>query len=288
MAQTEPNKTEHVPPVGASVPPGVPDVTEGTEAAAAAPDARRPLFTAVRWGAVLAGVAVGLAIQLMLTLLGIATGLSSTRMSANALHGSAPLVWAGFSMLVSAFVSGYVAARMSGLRRKLDGVLHGAVTWAVTTLLFAALATSIGGVMVGSVFSSMNQVAEAQAQAAQGEGPLFALLRDQFGQVDVITLRQMEYHLQRGERRAAADLLMERMGIDRMSATAIVDQALILTGSPDAASPATGKPSTSQLQGAGMVPWVVFGAVALGLVLGIGGGRLGVAGAQRANWSART
>src|SRR5690606_5139321 len=137
-------------------------------------------FTGIRWGAVLAGVAVGLSIQLMLTLLGIATGLSSPSVSEDALPGSAPLLWAALSMLVSAFVSGYVAARMSGLKRKADGILHGAVSWAVTTLLFAALATTIGGIMVGTVFSSVNQVAAAQAQAAREEGPLFALLRDQF------------------------------------------------------------------------------------------------------------
>src|SRR3569833_1036912 len=36
---------------------------------------RRPLFPAVRWGAVFAGVAVGIAVKLVLTLLGFVCGL---------------------------------------------------------------------------------------------------------------------------------------------------------------------------------------------------------------------
>ena len=31
-------------------------------------------------------------------------------------------------MLIAAFVGGYVAARSAGLRRRMDGILHGAVS----------------------------------------------------------------------------------------------------------------------------------------------------------------
>ncbi|HEX7633684.1 MAG TPA: hypothetical protein VF427_00210, partial [Noviherbaspirillum sp.] len=82
------------------------------------PVTRRQLWPAIRWGAVIAGVAVGLSVQLVLTLLGIATGLSTVNLSQGETVGTGPLLWAGFSMLVSAFVGGYVAARMSGLKRK--------------------------------------------------------------------------------------------------------------------------------------------------------------------------
>jgi len=74
---------------------------------------RRPLFPAIRWGAVLAGVFVGVSVQLVMTLLGIATGLASANLAAGEAMGIGPLLWAGLSMLVAAFVGGYVAARMS-------------------------------------------------------------------------------------------------------------------------------------------------------------------------------
>nr|NDG08961.1 hypothetical protein [Oxalobacteraceae bacterium] len=41
---------------------------------------KRPLLSSIRWSAVIAGVAVGISVQLLLTLLGIASGLSMTGM----------------------------------------------------------------------------------------------------------------------------------------------------------------------------------------------------------------
>jgi hypothetical protein len=243
------------------------------------------VFTAVRWGAVLAGVAVGLSVQLALTLLGVATGLSTLSVSAGESPGVGPLVWAGVSMLISAFVGGYVAARMSGLKRKADGVLHGAVSWAVTTILFAVLATSVGGALVGGLFNNMAQLAQVQAQAAEGQGPLATFMREHFGRIDVITLAQLQQYLQNGERDEAVQLLASISDMEPQRAEAVVDQALILVGSPEAASPQSRQATQAAMQGAGMAAWVVFGAVALGLLLGIGGGRLGVAGARRVDWS---
>lgn len=281
MDWNSPNQRRPAPPRAESVP-------VVTVASPPAEVGRRPMFSAVRWGAVLAGVAVGLSIQLLLTLLGIASGISTASVTEDdsVTAGTGPLLWAGVSMVVSAFVGGYVAARMSGLKRRIDGVLHGAVSWAVTTLLFAALATTIGGAMVGSVFTSMNQVAQAQEQVAEGQGPLAAFLREQFGLVDVITRAQLEQFLQNGERQAAVNLLTARTGMDERRASAVVDQALILAGAPQAASPQTRQQARAMLRGAGVAAWVVFGAVALGLLLGIGGGTLGVAASRRTNWSA--
>src|SRR6478609_2845631 len=87
---------------------------------------RRPLFTAIRWGAVLAGVVVGISVQLALTLFGIASGLSP---DGSPMTNATALLWAAFAMLVAALVAGYIAARMSGLKRRADGLLHGAVSW---------------------------------------------------------------------------------------------------------------------------------------------------------------
>jgi len=249
---------------------------------------RKPVFTAVRWGAVLAGVVVGLSVQLALTLFGVASGLSTISVGEGESVGVLPLLWAGIGMLVSAFVGGYVSARMSGLKRTADGVLHGAVSWAVTTILFAVLATSIGGALVGGVFANMNQLAEVHEQAAEGEGPLADFMRNQFGGLAPATLAQLRGHLQRGEREQAVQLLTFAGAMDAARAEEIVDQALIVSGSPEKAAPAapaTRAPTPQALKGAGMAAWIVFGAVALGLVLGMGGGRLGVAGARRVNWA---
>ncbi|NEX60367.1 hypothetical protein [Noviherbaspirillum galbum] len=246
---------------------------------------RRPLFPAVRWGAVLAGVAVGVSVQLALSLLGIATGLSTTDLAEGEPMGVGALLWAGFSMLVAAFVGGYVAARMSGLKRKADGVLHGAVSWAVTTILFAALATSVGGSLVSGVFGNMGQLAR---HTAAGDSPVAALLRTQGVRIDPDALRQLQDYLQAGQREQATQLVASMTGVDAAKAASLVDQALILSGSTSAASP-QGRAATEQaMRAAGTTAWIIFGAVALALAIGISGGALGVAGSRRVSWAGNT
>ena len=255
---------------------------------------RRPLFPAIRWGAVLAGVVVGFSVQLVLTLLGIATGLTATNLSEGETMGMGPLLWAGFSMLVAAFVGGYVAARMSGLKRRADGVLHGAVSWAVTTILFTALATSVGGALVGGVFTNMSQLARGAASANTAstsggtDSPLAALMRSQGGRMDADALRQLQDYLANGQRDQAVMLVSSTLGIDEGKASSLVDQAMILSGSPNAASPQGRAAADNALHNAGAAAWVVFGAVALALLIGIGGGALGAAGSRRVNWAAGT
>lgn len=247
--------------------------------------ARRPALPAIRWGAVLAGVIVGVSVQLALTLLGIATGLSTTQVTEGQGLATGALIWAGVSMLISAFVGGYVAARMSGLRRKADGVLHGAVSWAVTTILFAVLATTIGGTLVSGVFGNMSRIAGAAATTG-GESPVAALMRAQGVKADAEGLRQLQQYLQAGQRDQAVQLVKSRMGVEQTRAETIVDQALILSGSPERASQQGRATTQGAMQTAGTGAWIVFLTVALALVIGIGGGALGAAGSRRVSWSA--
>jgi hypothetical protein len=244
---------------------------------------RRPLFPAIRWGAVLAGVAVGVSVQLALTLLGIATGLSTTDVTQGETVGMGPLLWAGFSMLVAAFVGGYVAARMSGLKRKADGILHGAVSWAVTTILFAALATSIGGTLLSGVFNNMSQLARSANASADGS-PVASVIRSQLGNVDAAALKQVQQAIRNGQRDQAIQQLTAA-GVDPAKAATIVDQAMIVSGKPEAASPQSRQAAETAVKSAGAAAWVIFLAVALALAIGIAGGALGAAGSRRVSWS---
>ncbi|HJV73455.1 MAG TPA: hypothetical protein VJ654_04485 [Noviherbaspirillum sp.] len=246
---------------------------------------RRPAFPAIRWGAILAGVAVGVSVQLALTLLGIATGLSTTQVTQGEVLGTGPLIWAGVSMLISAFVGGYVAARMSGLKRRADGVLHGAVSWAVTTILFSVLATTVGGTLVSGVFNNMTRLASAGV-AGGGASPIAALMRSQGVNADAEGMKQLQQYVESGQRDQAVQLVTSRMGVEQTRAEAIVDQALILSGSPQSASPQSRAATENAVQTAGTGAWAVFLTVALALAIGIAGGALGAAGSRRISWSA--
>lgn len=243
-------------------------VREGAAARAAQFElSRRPLFPAIRWGAILAGVVVGISVQLAFTLLGIASGLSVDESAEEGLGVLQPLLWAGLSMLVASFVSGYIAARMSGLKRKADGVLHGAVAWAVTTILFAVFATAGGGGLMGSVLASL-QPQESEMGHALTTDPDIAL--------DPESLRRFENAISIGDRETAIVLLIMATGMDRLRAEGIVDHALNLAGS---------NAPRSSSSGIDVAAWIVFGAVALALVCGMWGGARGAAGARRSSWS---
>jgi uncharacterized protein YneF (UPF0154 family) len=265
-----------------------PDPAGITASSNAAAGSRRPLLSAIRWGAVLAGVTVGISVQLVLTLLGIASGLSGSGPGQGQLVASAAVVWAGISMLVAAFVGGYVSARMSGLKRKADGVLHGTVSWAVTTLLFATLAGSAAGSMVSGLFGGVNpaSINPAPAAAQLTRGDLSALLRRRIGgTVTEDTMKTLVKAIREGRRDDAIQIMVDVIGIDEARAASLTDQSLVASGSPQRAS-AQGRAVADRAAGAaGMTAWAVFLAVALSLLLGITGGAFGAMGSRRTTWS---
>ena len=245
---------------------------------------RRPLFPVIRWGAVLAGVAVGVSVQLVLTLLGIASGLSLSSISSVEGPATGALVWAGLSMLIAALIGTYVAGRMSGLKRKTDGVLHGVVTWAVTTLLFVFLATSAGGSLLSGLFSSLNP----GTAVAQGSSITNMINRQMGTNMSAESLRTLQEHISAGHRDQAIDYMSSEIGLQRDRAAAIVDQALILSGSPEQASPAGREVANRAIQSAGTAAWIAFGAVTLAFALSLLGGTLGAMGARRITWTETT
>lgn len=105
----------------------------------------------VRWGAVFAGLAVAVALHLMLTMLGTAfAGSMSGLTGAPGVADSAVMnLLQVASVLVAAFFGGFVAARSSGLARAGDGALHGLVCWGVLTLLFTLVSTDAATMLTG-------------------------------------------------------------------------------------------------------------------------------------------
>ena len=246
---------------------------------------RRPLFPSIRWSAVLAGVTVGFSAQLVLTLLGIASGLSMTSVQQAEAPGIGALVWAGIAMLISAFTGAYVTGRLSGLRRKIDGILHGAVSWSVTTLLFVVLATSAGGSLLTGLFSGIGQGATVLTQSGASTRALTELLNRQLDtHVSADTMRTLQQYIASGRRDQAINYLNSVMGVQRDRAASIVDQALILSGSPEQASPQGRAAADRAIKGASAAAWLVFGAVSLSLLLSLTGGALGALSAHRMPW----
>ena len=109
----------------------------------------------VSWGAILAGAFIALVIQLALGLLGLAIGLGAIdpATEANPLSGigTGAGIWLAISTLIALFTGGFVAARMAGLPRRPDGILHGLVAWSLVTFFsFYLMTTAVGRVISGA------------------------------------------------------------------------------------------------------------------------------------------
>lgn len=115
----------------------------------------------ISWGALFAGVAVAFAVQLWLSILGIAIGASTFNPATGGASGTAIGIGAGIWFVVSAslalFAGGWVAGRLSNSYRPFETGLHGFITWALSNaLLFLFLTTAIGG-LFGTVTNAFGQ-----------------------------------------------------------------------------------------------------------------------------------
>ena len=144
-------------------------------------------FHRVSWGAVFAGVAVTLVVQILLNLLGagIGAGVVNPASSDNPSATAASITtgaWLIGSGIISAFVGGYVASRLSGRPIRSTGGLHGIITWATTTLVVVyLLTTSIGG-LIGGAFSGLGSIVQGSgatvATVATAAAPSIAKVTD--------------------------------------------------------------------------------------------------------------
>jgi hypothetical protein len=138
--------------------------------------------TAVSWGAIFAGAAAAAALSLILLILGTGLGLSAISpwaqegASAKAL-GVGTAVWVIFIHLAASALGGYMAGRLRTKWAALhtDEVAfrdsaHGFLSWAVATLLTAALLTSTVSSIVSGGVQAGAQVAGSAASAAASAG----------------------------------------------------------------------------------------------------------------------
>jgi hypothetical protein len=113
------------------------------------------LMRRVSWGAIFAGFFVTLVIQIMLTLLGTAIGLTSIDPLRESQPGQGLAIGAGIwllaSGLVSIWIGACVAGRLAGGPLRSDGLVHGIVTWSLSTCAtLLLLATAVGALIGGT------------------------------------------------------------------------------------------------------------------------------------------
>ncbi|MEE2950835.1 hypothetical protein SAMN06297251_10236 [Fulvimarina manganoxydans] len=120
------------------------------------------------WGAIVAGVVLAIALQLMLGLLGLGIGLGGVPGSDRAVTALASTagIWSIAVALIGLFVGAFAAARLGGVTETLDAVLHGAITWAVATLLVVVLLAGTASAVLGGAFGAIGASIEGLSRAA--------------------------------------------------------------------------------------------------------------------------
>jgi hypothetical protein len=139
-----------------------------------AKDIRTIMLNKVSWGAVLAGAAIALSIELVLNLLGIGVGIAANPLEtraalAQAAGGTAvqnlslglsfgALAWWTVSGIIAAYAGGFAAGRLAGKPKETTAGWHGLTSWAATILFVGVLMTTAAGFLMGGSFSAMADI----------------------------------------------------------------------------------------------------------------------------------
>jgi len=119
----------------------------------------------VRWGPILAGIAIALGTQLGLSALAMAIGLSAGATGADAGSvGLGVVIWSIISLLISLFLGGWVMAQSCGPMTKKTAILNAAILWGATLALSSwLLASGISGA-VGAAAANAGEIANQVQQ----------------------------------------------------------------------------------------------------------------------------
>jgi ElaB/YqjD/DUF883 family membrane-anchored ribosome-binding protein len=134
-------------------------------------DVRTNLINRVSWGAILAGVAIALVAQLLLSMVGVGIGVSTldpgTADNPSATNFSVTAaIWWGVSGIVAAFLGGFAAGRLAGVPKESTASWHGLTSWAVTTLVIFYLVTTTASSLLGGTLSTLTSVVGGAASGA--------------------------------------------------------------------------------------------------------------------------
>lgn len=122
----------------------------------------------VRWAAILAGLFTVFATLIVLTVLGVAIGLSTFDADNPNAFGIGAGVWGAVSALIAFAFGGYIAGRSAAVQGKGMGVLNGAMVWIVAIPLMIYMLGGSLSMLMGLAVDAAGDVAVAGATAASG------------------------------------------------------------------------------------------------------------------------
>ncbi|MEY9728233.1 PhnA-like protein [Bradyrhizobium yuanmingense] len=138
-----------------------------------ADEIRTIMLNQVAWGAVFAGAAIALVMQMILNMIGLGVGLSTVDVgegntpSATSMSVGAG-IWFVLSGIVAAALGGYIAGRLSGKASASTTAYHGLMSWAVSTLAVIYLLSSAASGLAGGALSTASSALGGAGKALGG------------------------------------------------------------------------------------------------------------------------
>jgi len=141
------------------------------------PDAFNLRRDRVHWGPIVAGLLTALTTLLLLSLLGVAVGLTTVNAGTAAAQGAPPpdagrnsAIWAAIAGILAFLLGGYVTGRTAAVFNRSWGALNGALVFMLAMPLILWLAGQGLGTVLGSLGNLSGALASnpGAAQAAQG------------------------------------------------------------------------------------------------------------------------
>lgn len=158
----------------------------------------------VRWPAVFAGIFAAISLLLVLSVLGVAIGFSAYDRGDNPrnyLMGAG--WWAAISALIAFAFGGWFAARTSAARGGPNGMINGAMVWAVAVPLSLALFTGSVASLGSTAAVSASNAQRDNMTSAQGQGNIADQARQASAQLqNQMTPENMERASDTGARTA--------------------------------------------------------------------------------------
>jgi hypothetical protein len=191
------------------------------------------------WRAIFAGVVVAIMVQILLSMLSGAIGLTlvNPTTSGNPPGATAAIVasiWWTLSGVLAAWAGGTAAGRLSGSSGTIIAAWHGLIAWGVTILLVLWLLASAAGEIVGGAFAVLGGATSSATEAVSAAAPAVAQAADPFGDIETALGDALGAKDPATARTAVTGYVRAALAADEAGAQAATDRAA------DALSRATG------------------------------------------------
>ena len=162
--------------------------------------------------------------------------------------------------------------------------MFGAVTWAVSMLVFALMLSTAAGSILNGMMSAANTTVVYSTPSNTVSPAVSAQLRQELGgELNNANFQQLQQYLQAGQREEAI-VYLTSLGIESPRAVSIVNNAMDQIGSTAVVSTQPLISPDQLIRAVSAAAWMVFVGVTLSLIVSVCGGIIGAKYAYRSIW----